>query len=466
MSNLPNVKSKHCRLEISGLDSHGRGDVYHFAFLEGGRYLIILHRNGTFTCWDMLQDSGVLLAEFVTGSNPVGWNFQTNPEKAEVLVVLTTMRRGGSKLDVLKLTFHSDEAIQLKITQLASTVAPFRCEKIFIHGDLVCSSGTTWPNSNVLLFVWDTISDLHTFLDTGINDSARHWESFACLPHGIMLYRDDGHHAYTFWYDDARKLLEEAKSPPYPGSKYNIIGRLRRPDGGQVHTFDEDCALSNEGRFYFVGHPWNTPNERNPRNGSVSIISFAQGVGPRPGATALEVELSDSGSYPFHRTITQHWFEPPPRVNMTLPEELSQLTTTDGELPVIRRWIHHIPFNALANNDEQSDMICIGSHGTHLLWLWDNIREILEWRQQDPRPLRFCMASLLPTNQATERGFPSEAAIRDISFELSEDMEIDLRRVTTMDMEDSHGIIGLVMKPEINGAPDGTDLVYIHLLYL
>ncbi|KAG9036748.1 hypothetical protein FRB95_008079 [Tulasnella sp. JGI-2019a] len=461
---LVKIESNHRRLEICGLGNNGWGAVYHFAFLEGGRYLMILHHNGTFTCWDILQGSGVLLAQFVTASYPAGWNFQTNPEKAEVLMVLATVHLGESKLDVLNLTFFPDEEIQLKITRLASRAAPFRCEKISIHDNFVCvcSSRTTSPHYNVQLFVWDMTNDLHTFVDTGITSSPRSWDNFLCLPHGIMLYCENGEHAYTYWYEDARKLLEEGAFLCQTDPESAATGRLRSPDGSQVYTFDGDCVLSNDRRFYFVGHPINNINGKISRhNNLVSIISLSQGVGPRPGATKREVELFEGGLYPFNRTLTQHWFAPPLRRSATLPES-SQQETMESELPVIRRWIHHIPFDALASDHVHGDMACIGSHGTHLLWIWDDIRADMEGRPNS----RLFVASLLPTAQASERGFPSEAAIRDVNFERRGEFGIDLRRVTTMYMEDSHGIVGLGMYPKINGALDGTDLVRIHLLYL
>ncbi|KAG8991354.1 hypothetical protein FRB95_008063 [Tulasnella sp. JGI-2019a] len=464
-SRFPMLEPRHCRLEISGQGLGGLGGVHHFAFLPGGRYLIILHVNGVFTCWDILQGTGVRLVEFVTGGVAVSWNFQTDPNTTEAMVVLVTMRLGTYQLDILRLEFSPDEVVQLTLTKLATVPAPFECVRIHIQDNLICSSGAS-NGGTLLLFVLDPIDNRQVLIDTTISEKPEKWDSFTHLPYGIMLYREDQDRAHTFWYDDARTLLETKQlGQPDAGSAWSRT--IRRPDGSKIYNFDDDCVLSAIRQIYFVGHPWNTPIRS--RDKAVSIISFSQGEGTRPGATQLEIEQYDDGhgSYPTHRTITQYWLNsahlvsslPPSEEESPLPSQVKDVS------PPLRRWIHHIPFDGLASNEEGNDLISIGSHGTHLVWIWEDTSTYLKTGQW-PNRLRLSIATLLPTGRGSERDYPSEAVIRGICVDQDGTSGIDFTGVRTMDMEDSHGIIGLAMYPEVDSAPDGTDLVYVHLLYL
>lgn len=289
-----------------------------------------------------------------------------------------------------------------------------------------------------------------------------HWDSFTHLPHGIMLYREDRDHAYTYWYEDARTLLEGAKSSVASDHGSMLVCHLRRPDGRQDYVFDEDCTLSGEREDWFVTHPWNTPTYS--RDSAVSIMSVSRGVGIRPGGSQNERALAaGGGEFTSHRTITQHWFQPVRGTSTTSLQEPNALVRRE-EAPRLRRWIHHIPFDAIAHGVDTSEIICPGSYGTHIVWLWYDLRANLQTNAMESATLRLSMASLLPNGQACERGLPAEVAMRDIH--VPEWNGIRLGHVAAVDVEDSHGIVGLAMLPEADAALDGSDLVYIHLLYL
>ncbi|KAG8879359.1 hypothetical protein FRB97_001744 [Tulasnella sp. 331] len=458
-SALPRVEPiKHKRLEISGLGLDGFGGVYHFAFLPGGRYLIILHRNGIFSCWDILEGSGLKVAEFVTGSMPVSWNFQMYLDKAEAMLVLVTERSGRYWVHVLRLSF-SDEAVKPKLTELASVPAPFPCRRIHIQDDIVCGSGQL--RGNTLLFLLDPIDQRQACIDTGIDEKSGYWDSFTHLPHGIMLYHEDQDHAYTYWYEDPRTLLEEATPSISFDQSTALLRHLRRPDGRQDYVFDEDCTLKGEREGWFVTHPWNTPTRS--RDHAVSIMSVSRGIGLRPGSSRNERALAAGGGFRNHRTITQHWFQPV--CGGTMPCYVDGELVEKQEAPRLRRWIHHIPFDAIAVGVDTSEIICPGSLGTHIVWLWYDLRANTETNERESATLRLSMASLLPKGQASEYGLPAEVVVRDIHAPGWDDQML-LGQVAAVDVEDAHGIVGLAMHPENDPAPDGSDLVYIHLLYL
>lgn len=270
-----------------------------------------------------------------------------------------------------------------------------------------------------------------------------------------MLYHEDRNHAYTYWYDDVRSLFERAASS-IPFGPTTILFR-HPPDGKQDYLFDEDCTLSGE-RECFVTHPWNTPTYS--RDDAVSIMSVSRGIGVRPGASQNERALEAGGVFLNHRTITHHRFEP-----VRTPSLRTDQSVEKQEAPLLRRWIHHVPFDAIAIGVANSEIVCQGSHGTHIVWLWYDIRANVETNEQESAILRFSMASLLPSNQASKRELPAEVVIRDIHVPDWDDRPI-LGLVAGVDVEDCHGIVGLALHPESEPAPDGSDVVYIHLLYL
>ncbi|KAG9023871.1 hypothetical protein FRB95_012380, partial [Tulasnella sp. JGI-2019a] len=157
---------KHRRVNITG--QGGPRGIYEFGFLPGGRYLMIVHRNGAFTCWDSLQDSGVELAEFLTGGVITSWNFHVHTDKAEVTVVLVTRRgRNSYWLQVLRVTFSLDDADQLKFEEIITVPVPFDCPAIQIHCDHVWSTGCL-GDDELLLFVLLFKDKRHVLINTGI----------------------------------------------------------------------------------------------------------------------------------------------------------------------------------------------------------------------------------------------------------------------------------------------------------
>ncbi|KAG9002735.1 hypothetical protein FRB94_003655 [Tulasnella sp. JGI-2019a] len=422
--------TKHRRLEISGQGRDGRGAIHHFAFLPGGRYLIILHQNGIFTCWDILGKNGS--------------------------VVIVTSELGAHWLHVLRLAFDPNDALQMNLTELESSPVTFPCDRMHIQDDLICCSGESVDGTTLLLLL-DPINQRRALIDTEIHDMPGHWDSFTHLPHGIMFYREDGDNAYSFWYNDARKLLDEVISAP-DNSRWRYPDlRLRPPDGSQNYTFDEESVLSGDREASFVTHPWNTPTHS--RDDAVSILSISRAHGPRPGATQRELGIFEAGFETSHVTITQHWLKPASIPSLKGPDEVAE------EVPRLRRWIHNIPFNTIAVGSDSSDIICPGSHGTHIIWLWYD--GSFEPEMDAEQKLRLSMASFIG------KDYPAEVSMRDICFNQqgvrgggARDLDSSLRWVANVDVEDSHGIIGLATPPEHNGAPDGTDMVYIHLLYM
>ncbi|KAG9020563.1 hypothetical protein FRB95_003958 [Tulasnella sp. JGI-2019a] len=89
-SALPKLEPRrHHRIDVT--QQEGAQGIRQFGFLPGGRYLMIAHRNGVFACWDILQGSGVKLAEHRM-AEILGWNFHMTMDNAGVIVVLVTRR--------------------------------------------------------------------------------------------------------------------------------------------------------------------------------------------------------------------------------------------------------------------------------------------------------------------------------------------------------------------------------------
>lgn len=85
--------------------------IYHFAFLPGGRYVIILYRNGNFQCWDTahvwpesahggIETVGRKLVQFETGLRPMSWNFEMYAGNSEVMVAIVSFTSTGSSRSV------------------------------------------------------------------------------------------------------------------------------------------------------------------------------------------------------------------------------------------------------------------------------------------------------------------------------------------------------------------------------
>lgn len=235
-----------------------------------------------------------------------------------------------------------------------------------------------------------------------------------------------------------------------------LIVHLRPPDGSQNYVFEDDCTLSHTNRGdWFITHPWNTPNPARDRAASIMTVSRARGT--RPGASEHEIALFHGGSHRAHRTVTHHWLRPGRRGPSGASAEETE--------PTLRRWIFNIGFGEIATGVDDSEVICPGSHGTHLLWIWEDLLANLQTNEPEWTTRRVTMATFLPNGQASSANCPPELVVRDISIEELDDANLDMRRLAAVDVEDSHGIIGLAMEPE--DTEDGVaGPILVHLLYL
>lgn len=102
LTRLPNPKlRKHRILRLEGRPD-GRGlEVYHFAFIPGGQYVIVLYRDGLFETWDISQTQseadntvGVKLLAFQTRRRPVSWNFEMG-DRMITVVIVSRWNKGG-----------------------------------------------------------------------------------------------------------------------------------------------------------------------------------------------------------------------------------------------------------------------------------------------------------------------------------------------------------------------------------
>ncbi|KAG9009628.1 hypothetical protein FRB90_008256 [Tulasnella sp. 427] len=273
-----------------------------------------------------------------------------------------------------------------------------------------------------------------------------------------MLYREEGLLIRTYCYPDILELLD----------KYGaFVGLLREEKGewspirivhappliSQRYSFHKDCQL-NDHAEWFVTHPWNTPNFSRGDN-AVSIMTTSRAEGPRPGATDALVPF-----IPTYRTLTQHWFTPPSVQELADPHL--------GVKPAIplRRWAFHVS-DTIGVGVDHSEIICPGSNGTHLLWIWGNVTitmaEPSESDEEDQGGVhidierRVHIATLPPDpySHPSRPGYPSEAVVRDL---LIDPNLIDLTKIATTDIEDCHGIVGLAMNPNVHRES------FIHLL--
>ncbi|KAG9013512.1 hypothetical protein FRB94_002106 [Tulasnella sp. JGI-2019a] len=438
---------KHRRVNITG--QGGPRGIYEFGFLPGGRYLMIL-------------------AEFLTGGVITSWNFHVHTDKAEVTVVLVTRRERSSYwLQVLRVTFSLDDADQLKFEEIITVPVPFDCPAIQIHCDHVWSTGCL-GDDELLLFVLLFKDKRHVLINTGIRHFPGQWDSFAHLPRGVMLYREDADSAYSYWYDNVTTFFEEIESTADLDQRITALRPLRHADGSRVYNFAKDCGLRRYTPFCLVAHALGTPLHSHPNAALVSILSISRAEGNRPGASHHEIELAASGANASHRTIAQHWFNTALTgggTSLACPSEAAEMET-DEYSPSLQRWIHHIPTSALDVGTSGMHYPSVGSHGTHILWLRRDLPIHRQTNEQERETCRLSIATLLPTGQASDPEFPSEVVIKDICVESGDTFGLDLERVTTMDMEDSHGIIALAIPSGHDATQDNMDLDYIHLLYL
>ncbi|KAG9013513.1 hypothetical protein FRB94_002107 [Tulasnella sp. JGI-2019a] len=420
-SALPKLEPRrHHRIDVT--QQEGAQGIRQFGFLPGGRYLMIAHRNGVFACWDILQGSGVKLAEHRT-AEILGWNFHMTMDNAGVIVVLVTRRWLNEYwLVALRYKFSQGDAVPLELEELATIRAPFACPMIQIQDGHIWSPGYL-GDDQLLLFVWNFIDKCHVLINTGIRHFPAQWDSFSYARHGIMLYREDAGSAYTYWYDSATTLLEEVPTSDHPDMDTTESSRLRRPDGDRVYNFAEDCILGGHRSICFVAHALGTPNYSHDTVAPVSVLSISRGHHSRPGASQREAELAMIGMGHSHLTITQHWFNPGQEIYAASLNSPGKSTDMRESSSPLHRWIHHIPGHTGPGGRH---IPCIGSHGTHMLWLRRYNQLNPQTNEQEQETFRLSIATLLPMREASDL---SEIAIRDVCVERGAGFGLNLEDV-------------------------------------
>lgn len=261
-----------------------------------------------------------------------------------------------------------------------------------------------------------------------------------------MLYREEGDDIQTYCYPDVLDLLKQhggsvANPNEHSKDRSPIPIVYIPPLPGQRYVFEKDCRLDNR-EEWFVTHPWNTPNFSRGDN-AISIMTTSRAEGSRPGAADAMVTF-----VPTYRTLTHHWFTPPSSEDLADPH-----LGLKPPIP-IRRWMFHVA-DTIGVGVDRSEIICPGSNGTHLLWVWGNvtITEGEPFDSDDPEEdleidirieKRIHIATLPqdPEWHPSQPDYPSEAVVRDL---LIDPNTIDLARIATTDIEDCHGIVGLAM---------------------
>ena len=268
------------------------------------------------------------------------------------------------------------------------------------------------------------------------------YDAFPNSSGGLVLYCEEGRSAIAEVYANYRlNLLSHGKKAS--GTEMAIL--RKGADFVQHYEFDDDHSLEGH-RDWFVTHPWNTPNHS--RDSGVSIMSTSRGTGVRPGAGNLETLIAEMNDQPSFRSISHHWFQAP---------SIPALNTHQGAPIQLRRWIHHFP-ELIEGGVGRQEIICPGSHGTHLMWIWENT---MMSSMESTTPVttlerRLHFATLLERDHPGRADCPPELVIRDL---LIDPRDIELRDVITTDIEDTHGIVGMVMAPREGGES------IIHLLY-
>ncbi|KAG9049774.1 hypothetical protein FS837_009190 [Tulasnella sp. UAMH 9824] len=271
------------------------------------------------------------------------------------------------------------------------------------------------------------------------------FDSFPASPVSLMLYREEGQTVQTYCYPDVLDVLKQyGASVAHPVEQKRdrspIPVVLLPPLVSQRYVFEKDCQLNGRDEW-FVTHPWNTPNFSRGDN-AISIMTTSRAEGARPGAADAMVSF-----VPTYRTLTHHWFTPPSAEDLADPHL--------GIKPAIplRRWTFHVA-DTIGVGVDHSEIICPGSNGTHLLWVWGNvtIHEGDPFDSDDDVEIdirvekRIHIATLPqdPEWHPSRPGCPPEAVVRDL---LIDPNLIDLARIATTDIEDCHGILGLAMNP-------------------
>jgi len=263
-----------------------------------------------------------------------------------------------------------------------------------------------------------------------------------------MFYRENNTSAVAHYYTDVKGLLAQHVTTSGPPTK--IL--LRQPDWSQSFKFHPDCVLGDHEEL-FVTHPWNTPTF--PRDTSVSIMTTSRSFGWRPNSGLDQETLELVEPDASYRTLTHHWFTP------RLPSE-SEEPPVDGQMPLppqIRRWMHHVP-DTIEVGVDLNDLICPGSHGTHLLWIWGDPELLRAGAGMEVEfESKMHLATLLPPSggDGDEADAPIQVPVRELKVDRD---VIDLTSVAITDVEDAHGLIGLVMRPNADRRQ-----IVIHLLY-
>ncbi|KAG8962088.1 hypothetical protein FRC05_005528 [Tulasnella sp. 425] len=392
-----------------------------------------------------IETVGRKLVQFETGLRPMSWNFEMYAGNSEVMVAIVSFTStGSSRLDVLVLKWDSEDEIVLE--RLCQTTTPFRTERIHIQSEIVCATGRRNDSKCATVVFLNPRTQRSVCMDTGLLERNFRFDSFPASATSLMLYREEGDDVQTYCYPDVLDLLKQhggsVANPNEHSKDRSPIPIVHIPPlPGQRYVFEKDCRLDNR-EEWFVTHPWNTPNFSRGDN-AISIMTTSRAEGSRPGAADAMVTF-----VPTYRTLTHHWFTPPSSEDLADPH-----LSLKPAIP-IRRWMFHVA-DTIGVGVDRSEIICPGSNGTHLLWVWGNvtITEGEPFDSDDPEEdleidirieKRIHIATLPqdPESHPSQPDYPSEAVVRDL---LIDPNTIDLARIATTDIEDCHGIVGLAM---------------------
>ncbi|KAG8924340.1 hypothetical protein FRC02_010497 [Tulasnella sp. 418] len=492
-SSSPKVMKRRT-LVMSG--DHAESNVYHFAFLPGGKYVITILLDGTFSCWDYsaapyfpdsetnspsdspLYESqygrsqlpDVPLATYHSNQKPLSWNFQSFPDKSEVLVSILTgeaddwgeARLTNLNIHILRLNFVYEGYVRIDL--LALNKVPFPCGRIFIQNDIVCSSGVF--DDTVFLFFNNWRENLVCVIDTAIREDCWKFDCFALKDNSLVLYHETGVEAIIHRYLEIPDLIRNNGSTPpslltppaLRPSFHKVV--TRRPDSSQRLRFEVPTAPTplstasstsnssldepdepigpetiDSNDHWFTTHPWNTPNPAFDK--PLSILSTSRALVFQSGIVTAEDEDGElidvvQPRATVFRTLTHHWLDPS-LLTSTSPSPVDDQTPPDDCKPVpgFRRWVHHLP-DVISMGIISSELVCPGSDGTHLFWLCDGSSTGGGHKIQ---------MALIPSPKESPTAYqsPSKLRVRDLDL----GPELELSDISTMDIDDAHGVFGL-----------------------
>ncbi|KAG9039986.1 hypothetical protein FRB95_004458 [Tulasnella sp. JGI-2019a] len=416
-------------LRPSHSSSVNRG-IYHFAFLPGGRHVLIMSVVGRVTCMDIerkvsgygdSEEGGVVghvLASHQSKLKPLMWNFCTDGEEVLIAVYGTVHESlGMQELQILRLNLPTDtSADTAKMEMLFTINVRLPYGGIDINSDRVIVIGSAEISSNdVLILLVNIPGKRCVFMDTGIHEGKTciNYDAFLVPDGSFILFSEGGTDAMVHIYNDIQAILDR-HAQPVEAFRWHNARLSIPPDGTRRLDFAESCHIKDQHRWYTV-HPWNTPNV------------LTKGLIPIFTTSEYNTEHGEEdGGTTKQRTVTHMWLDP-----LALATYMRKNETSTTPL-VLRRVTFNIDLPISRSLDGQ-ELIVPGYCGTHFVW----IAPTQEGEDTGKMWLR-----TLPLATAPE----SMERVQDPVI-LSTD--VDLSEVDALDLCEEMGIIALARREDL-----------------